>query len=503
MSSEILMVVDSVARQKGVDKDIIFSAMEAALATVTKKKYGQEKAIRVDIDKNTGDFRSVRYWTVVPDDAELEDPEQEIHLSEARKTDPEVEVGGTIEEELPPIEFGRIAAQTAKQVILQKVREAERDMVVEEYQDREGELITGVIKRLERGNAIIDLNRTEALLPRSEQIPRENLRAGDRIRAYLYDVRRTQSGPQVFLSRTHPQLIVRLFELEVPEIAEGIIQIRGAARDPGSRAKIAVSTSDDRIDPVGACVGLRGSRVQKVVDELAGERVDIIQYTADPATFVCNALSPAEISRVVVDEELNTIDVVVDEDQLSLAIGRGGQNVRLASQLTGWEIDILTEEEEHEKRAKEFEASQKLFMEYLGTDEEVAGILADEGFTSLEEIAYVPKSELVSIEEFDDEVAEQLRSQARDALLNKAIAEEERLENEMDPSLMAVEGMDEATARRLVSGGIKSQEDLADSAVDELLDIQGISQSQAQRLIMAARKPWFESDEEPSGQAEG
>ncbi|MFB6261206.1 MAG: transcription termination factor NusA, partial [Thiohalorhabdaceae bacterium] len=366
MSSEILMVVDSVARQKGVDKDIIFSAMEAALATVTKKKYGQEKAIRVDINKDTGDFRTVRYWTVVPDDAELEDPEQEMHLSEARKMDPEVEVGGVVEQELEPIEFGRIAAQTAKQVILQKVREAERDMVVEEYKEREGELITGVIKRVERGNAIIDLNRTEALLPRSEQIPRENLRPGDRVRAYLYDVRRTQSGPQVFLSRTHPQLIVRLFELEVPEINEGIIQIRGAARDPGSRAKIAVSTSDERIDPVGACVGLRGSRVQKVVDDLAGERVDIIQYTGDAATFVCNALSPAEISRVVVDEELNTIDVVVDEDQLSLAIGRGGQNVRLASQLTGWEIDILTEEEEHQKRAQEFEASQKLFMDYLG-----------------------------------------------------------------------------------------------------------------------------------------
>ncbi|KPV40386.1 transcription elongation factor NusA [Thiohalorhabdus denitrificans] len=502
MSSEILMVVDSVARQKGVDKDIIFQAMEAALTTVSKKKYGQDKAIRVEIDKDTGDFRSIRYWTVVPDDAELEEPEQEMHLSEARERDPEVEVGGTVEEDLPPIEFGRIAAQTAKQVILQKVREAERDMVVEEYEDRVGELITGVIKRMERGNAIIDLNRTEAILPRNEQIPRENLRAGDRVRAYLYDVRRTQSGPQVFLSRTHPQLIVRLFELEVPEIAEGIIQIRGAARDPGSRAKIAVSTSDDRIDPVGACVGLRGSRVQKVVDELAGERVDIIQHTGDPATFVCNALSPAEISRVVVDEELHTIDVVVNEDQLSLAIGRGGQNVRLASQLTGWEIDILTEEEEREKRNKEFEVYQKLFMEQLEADEEVAGILAEEGFSSLEEIAYVPLSELASVEEFDEEVAQELRTRARDALLNKAIAEEERLESEMDPSLMEVEGMDEATARRLVSGGVKSQEDLADSAVDELLDIDGITEQQAHDLIMAARRPWFEGGEQASGQAE-
>ena len=503
MSSEILMVVDSVARQKGVEKDVIFKAMEAALTTVSKKKYGQEKAIRVDIDKNTGDFRSIRYWTVVPDEAELENPDQEMHLSKARGMDPEVEVGGTVEEELPPFEFGRIAAQTAKQVILQKVREAERDMVVEEYQDRIGELITGVIKRMERGSAVIDLNRTEAVLPKNEQIPRENLRPGDRIRAYLYDVRRTQSGPQVFLSRTHPQLLVRLFELEVPEIAEGIIQLRGAARDPGSRAKIAVSTSDDRIDPVGACVGLRGSRVQKVVDELGGERVDIIQYTGDPATFVCNALSPAEISRVVVDEELHSIDVVVEEDQLSLAIGRGGQNVRLASQLTGWEIDILTEGEEREKRTKELEASQKLFMDKLGADEDVASILAEEGFTGLEEIAYVPLSELTTIEEFDEEIAKELRNRARDALLDKAIAEEERLEAEMDPSLMEVEGMDEAVARRLVGGGIKSQEDLADSAVDELLEIEGITEEQAQELIMAARKPWFESDQEASGQAGG
>jgi len=503
MSSEILMVVDSVARQKGVDKDIIFQAMEAALTTVSKKKYGHEKAIRVDIDKETGDFRSIRYWTVVADDAELEEPDQEMHLSQAREMDPNVEVGGTVEEELPPIEFGRIAAQTAKQVILQKVREAERDMIVEEYQDREGELITGVIKRMERGNAIIDLNRTEAVLPRNEQIPRENLRPGDRIRAYLYDVRRTQSGPQVFLSRTHPQLIVRLFELEVPEIAEGIIQIRGASRDPGSRAKIAVSTSDDRIDPVGACVGLRGSRVQKVVDELAGERVDIIQHTGDAATFVCNALSPAEISRVVVDEELHAIDVVVNEDQLSLAIGRGGQNVRLASQLTGWEIDILTEDEEQEKRAKEFETYQKLFMEQLDTDEDVAGILAEEGFTSLEEVAYVPLSEFTSIEEFDEEIAQELRTRARDALLNKAIAAEERLESEMDPSLMEVEGMDENTARLLVSGGIKSQEDLADSAVGELIEIEGIGEKQAEELIMAARKPWFEDDQEASDQPEG
>ncbi len=502
MNNEILMVVDSVARQKGVNKDIIFQAMEAALATVTKKKYGQEKAVRVDINKETGDFRTVRYWTVVADDAERKVPEQEMPLSEARKRKPEAEVGDTVEEELPPVEFGRIAAQTAKQVILQKVREAERDMVVEEYQDRVGELITGVIKRIERGNAIIELSRTEAILPRSEQIPRENLRAGDRIRAYLYEVRRTQSGPQVFLSRTHSQLIVRLFELEVPEIAEGIIQIRGAARDPGSRAKIAVSTADDRIDPVGACVGLRGARVQKVVDELAGERVDIIQYTSDAATFVCNALSPAEINRVVVDEELNTIDVVVKEDQLSLAIGRGGQNVRLASQLTGWEINILTEQEESEKRAHEFETHQKLFMDKLDSDEEVAGILAEEGFSSLEEIAYVPLTELASIEEFDEEIAQQLRNRARDALLNQAIAEEERLETEMDPSLLEVEGMDERLARKLVSGGITSQEELAGLAVDELLEITGIPEDQAERLIMAARKPWFEGDQAASGQTE-
>jgi N utilization substance protein A len=495
------MVVDSVARQKGVEKDIIFQAMEAALATVSKKNYGQDLAIRVEINRETGDFRTIRYWEVVDDDAEITEPEQQLTLSEAREKDPEAEVGGTVEEELPAIDFGRIAAQTAKQVILQKVREAERDIVVEEYADRVGEMITGVIKRMERGNAVIDLNRTEAVLPRNEQIPRENLRPGDRIRAYLYDVRRTQSGPQVFLSRTHPNLIVRLFELEVPEIAEGIIQIRSASRDPGSRAKIAVTTSDDRIDPVGACVGLRGSRVQKVVDELSGERVDIIEWTEDAATFVCNALSPAEINRVVVDEELHAMDVVVEEDQLSLAIGRNGQNVRLASQLTGWEIDILTEAEEGEKRSREFETYQQLFMDKLGTDEEVAGILADEGFTSLEEVAYVPLSELASIEEFDEEIAQQMRDQARDALLNEAIAQEERLEQEMDPSLMGVEGMDEATARLLVSHGIKTGEDLAYSDIDELLEVEGMSEEAAEQLIMAARKPWFEEAE--GGAAEG
>ncbi len=504
MSNEILTVVDSVARQKGVDKDIIFQAMEAALSTVSKKTYGHNKSLRAELDRNTGEFRIIQYWDVVDDTQEIQDREREIPLSEAREQDPSVEVGDVLEQELPPIEFGRIAAQTAKQVILQKVREAERDMIVSEYQQRLGGLITGVIKRIERGNAIIDLNRTEAILPKSEQIPRENLRAGDRVRAYLYDVRRTQSGPQVFLSRTHPQLIVRLFELEVPEISDGIIQVRGAARDPGSRAKIAVSTGDPRIDPVGACVGLRGSRVQKVVDELSGERVDLIEWTEDPATFVCNALSPAAISRVVVDEDLHTIDVVVAEDQLSLAIGRGGQNVRLASQLTGWEINILTEEEERDKRASEFEVSKQLFMEHLDADEEVAAILAEEGFSSLEEIAYVPLSELASIQEFDEELAQELRTRARDTLLNQAIAEEERVEAEMDPSLQNVEGMDDATARLLVTHGVTSADKLAEAAVDELMEIKGISEEKAKNLIMAARKPWFEehSDNTSSGEEE-
>jgi len=489
MANEILLMADVLSREKGVEKDVIFEAIEAALATATRKRHREDIDARVSIHRDTGNYDAFRRWEVIPDDEELEFPGRQIRLSQARLEHADIQAGEFIEEPLEPVEFGRIAAQAAKQVIMQKVREAERERIVAEYAPRQGEMISGVVKRMERGDAIIDLGGAEATLPRSAMIPREGLRSGDRIRAILKEVRAAPRGPQLFLDRVAPELLIYLFELEVPEAGENIIEILNAARDPGLRAKIAVKSNDPRIDPVGACVGIRGSRVQSVSNEIAGERVDIIKWSEDPAQFVINALAPAEVESIVVDEDLKSLDVVVDESQLSQAIGRGGQNVRLASELTGWEINILTDQEANKESAQ----YRNMMMEKLDVDEDVAGILVQEGFTTLDEVAYVPRQELLDIEEFDENLVDELRRRAEDALLTSAIAEEEALKlAEPAEDLLNLEGMDELTARRLASQGVKTQEDLADCSVDELLEISGMEQEKAETLIMTARAPWFE-----------
>lgn len=496
MANEILMVVDAVSREKNVEREIIFQALEAALATATRKKHKDDIDARVSIHRKTGAYDTFRRWLIVADDAVMEFPEREIRLMDALDVNPDSQVGGFIEEPLEPVEFGRIAAQAAKQVIVQKVREAEREQIVAQYKPREGDLITGVVKRLERGDAVLELGAAEASLPKSAMIPRESLRPGDRIRALLEDVHSTPRGPQLFLSRVAPQLLIELFKLEVPEAGDGLIEIHGAARDPGLRAKIAVHSKDPRIDPIGACVGMRGSRVQSVSNELAGERVDIIHWSPDPAQYVINALAPAEVVSIVVDEELHSMDVIVEETQLSQAIGRGGQNVRLASELTGWELNIMTEQSASEKGATEAAGAIQLFMEQLGVDEDVARVLVQEGFTTLDEVAYVPKQEMANIEEFDDEIVEELRNRARDILLTKAIAMEEKIDMaEPSEDLLAMEGMDEHTARLLASHGVKTREDLADQAVDDLLEIEGLDEERAKQLIMTARAPWFAKQE--------
>ena len=496
MANEILMVVESVSREKNVEREIIFQALEAALATATRKKHKDDIDARVAIHRKTGAYDTFRRWLIVADDAVMEFPEREIRLMDALDINPDAQVGGFIEEPLEPVEFGRIAAQAAKQVIVQKVREAEREQIVAQYKPREGDLITGVVKRLERGDAVLELGAAEASLPKVAMIPRESLRPGDRIRALLEDVHSTPRGPQLFLSRISPQLLIELFKLEVPEAGDGLIEIHGAARDPGLRAKIAVHSKDPRIDPIGACVGMRGSRVQSVSNELAGERVDIIHWSPDPAQYVINALAPAEVVSIVVDEELHSMDVIVEETQLSQAIGRGGQNVRLASELTGWELNIMTEQSASEKGATEAAGAVQLFMEQLGVDEDVARVLVQEGFTTLDEVAYVPKQEMANIEEFDDDIVEELRNRARDILLTKAIAMEEKIDMaEPSEDLLAMEGMDEHTARLLASHGVKTREDLADQAVDDLLEIEGLDEERAKQLIMTARAPWFAKQE--------
>ncbi|OGI43655.1 MAG: transcription termination/antitermination protein NusA [Candidatus Muproteobacteria bacterium RIFCSPHIGHO2_01_FULL_65_16] len=497
MGSEILMVVDAVSREKGVAKEVIFQALEAALATATRKRHKGDIDARVAINRDTGAYDTFRRWEAIPDETEVvEFPDRQIKLSEARARKADIQVGEFIEEPLEPVEFGRIAAQAAKQVIMQKVREAEREQVVKLYEERKGEMVTGVVKRMERGDVIVDLGNAEALLSKTAMIPREGLRPGDRIRALLEDVKSIPRGPQLFLSRTSPKLLAELFKLEVPEAGEGLIVIHGAARDPGLRAKIAVSSTDPRIDPIGACVGMRGSRVQSVSNELAGERVDIIQWSDNPAQFVINALAPAEVRSIVVDEELHSMDVMVDEKQLSQSIGRGGQNVRLAGELTGWELNIMTEEAATEKGAQEASKATMLFMESLAVDENVATVLVQEGFSSLEEIAYVPKQELLAVEEFDEGLVEELRNRARDALLTRAIAQEEKI-NLAEPAkdLLEMAGMDETTARMLASHGIKSMEELAEQAVDDLLGFEGMTEERARELIMTARAPWFENRE--------
>ena len=504
-SKEILMVVDAVSNEKGIDKEIIFEAIEIALATATRKRQLGDVDARVAIDRESGEYETFRRWQVIDEslaveaDEDDEDvltfefPERQYTLAAARELEPDLNHGDYIEEPMESVDFGRIGAQTAKQVIVQKVREAERDMVVEAYKDRVGELVTGIVKRVERGNVYLDLGgNAEAIVLREEMIPREAVRPGDRLRGYLREVSAEQRGPQLFVTRVAPEFLLELFKLEVPEVGQDLIDILAAARDPGLRAKIAVKSNDPRIDPVGACVGMRGSRVQTVSTELSGERVDIILWDDNPAQFVINAMSPAEVASIVVDEDSHTMDIAVVEDQLSQAIGRGGQNIRLASQLTGWTLNVMDEVQAEEKGEAEAHELQKLFTEQLDVDEEIAAILVQEGFSSIEEVVYVPNSELLAIEEFDEDIVEELRGRARDVLLTQAIMKEEKIgDAEPAEDLLTMEGMDKDLAYELAGRGVVTMEDLAEQAVDELLDIDGMERERAGALIMTARAPWF------------
>lgn len=497
MNKEILMVVEVVSNEKGVSKEIIFGAIEAALASATKKRNREDVEVRVAIDTKTGDYETFRRWEVVDDGVEqLEFPTRQIRLEDAKKLNPEIKVGEFIEESMESVEFGRIAAQAAKQVIVQKVREAERNKVLETYKDRVGQMVSGVVKRLERGSVIVDLgNNAEALISREHLIPREAIRPNDRLRAYLQEVRPEIRGPQLFLSRTAPELLIELFKIEVPEINEGMIEIINGARDSGSRAKIAVRTRDPRIDPIGACVGMRGSRVQAVSNELGGERIDIILWDENPAQFVINAMAPAEIASILVDEDSHSMDVAVAEENLSQAIGRGGQNVKLASELTGWELNIMSVAQAEEKTENEAQSLLKIFMDQLDVDEEIANILVQEGFSSIDEVAYVPENEIREIEEFDEDLVNELRNRARDVLLTRAIVNEEKLSDAKPAAdLLNMEGMDEALAYELAARGVITMEDLAEQSVDDLLVIEDLDTERAGKLIMTARIPWFEKD---------
>lgn len=489
MSREILLLVDALAREKNVDKETVFGALELALASATKKRFREETDVRVEIDRTSGDYSAFRRWQIVPEE-EFTDSGIHMLLDEVIGENPEAKIGDFVEEPLEAEEFGRIGAQTAKQVILQKIRDAEREQILNDFLERKEHLVTGTIKRMERGSAIIESGRLEAVLPRDQMIPKENLRIGDRVRAFLLKIDRGARGPQLILSRIAPDFLVKLFELEVPEIEEGLLEIKAAARDPGSRAKIAVKSNDQRIDPIGTCVGMRGSRVQAVTQELAGERVDIVLWSQDPAQFVINALMPAEVSSIVVDEDSHSMDIVVDEDNLAQAIGRNGQNVRLASELSGWELNIMTETESNEKQQTEMESVKSLFIQKLDVDEEVAEILVQEGFNTLEEVAYVPINEMNEIDAFDEDTVNELRSRARNALLNQAIASEEQVEN-VAQDLLTLEGMDDQTARVLAAKGVHTQDDLADLAVDDLVELTGMDAERAKTLIMTARAPWF------------
>jgi transcription termination/antitermination protein NusA len=499
MNKEILMVVDVVSNEKGVGKDIIFEAIEAALAMATKKRHREDIEVRVSIDRETGDYETFRQWEAMPDSEEvLEFPTRQLYLADAIEQVTDIEEGGFIEELMPSVEFGRIAAQTAKQVIVQKVREAERNQVIEAYQDRVGEMVSGVVKRVERGSVILDLgNNAEAFIPREDMIPREAVRAGDRLRAYLKEVRAEARGPQLFLSRTAPELLIELFKIEVPEINEGMIELISGARDPGSRAKIAVRAHDQRIDPIGACVGMRGSRVQAVSNELGGERVDIILWDENPAQFVINSMAPAEVVSIMVDEDSHSMDVAVEEENLSQAIGRGGQNVKLASELTQWTLNVMSVEQSDEKNEAEAQTLQAQLKEELDIDEEMASILVQEGFSSVEEVAYVPESEMLEIEEFDEVLVKELRERARDVMLTRAIASEEKLaDSKPADDLLNMEGMNKGLAYELAGMGIITMEDLADQSVDELLEIEGMESEEAGVLIMTARAPWFEGEDD-------
>ena len=492
---ELLQVADAVARDKNIDREIVVHAMEQAIQTASRRKYGQELEIRAEIDRATGEIRLARIRKVVED---VEDGATEISIDMAIEIDPTLVVGGELAEPLPPIDLGRVAAQAAKQVIVQRVREAERARQYEEYKDRSGEIVNGVVKRTEYGNVIVDLGRGEAVLRRDEALPRETFRNGDRVRALIYEVREENRGPQIFLSRTRSELMAQLFKQEVPEIYDGIIEIKAVARDPGSRAKIAVLSNDSSIDPVGACVGMRGSRVQAVVNELQGEKIDIIQWNPDPATFIVNALAPAEVTKVVLDEEQRRIEVVVPDDQLSLAIGRRGQNVRLASNLTSWEIDIVTERQESERRVEEFRSSSQTFIDHLNVDDVIAHLLVTEGFSDVESVAFMPMEELAEIEGFDEALAGELRQRAQTYLVDRdAQLTEERRELGVSDEIVAIEGVSAGMAVLLGKADIKSLNDLADLASDELREIvgeNGLSLDEANIIIMAAREHWFDAD---------
>src|SRR6201747_748209 len=491
MSREVLMLADALAREKNVNKDVVYAALEAALASATKKLFEEDVDIRVAIDRESGEHETFRRWKVVPDEAGLQEPDQEILLFEAKEVDPQIEVGGFIEEPIASIEFGRIGAQAAKQVILQRVRDAEREQILNDFLERGENIMTGTVKRLDKGNFIVESGRVEALLRRDQLIPKENLRVGDRVRAYIAKVDRTARGPQIELSRTAPEFLMKLFEMEVPEIEQGLLEIKAAARDPGVRAKIGVIAYDKRIDPIGTCVGIRGWRGQAVRNELGGENVDIVLWSEDPAQFVIGALAPAAVQSIVVDEEKHSMDVVVDENELAVAIGRSGQNVRLASELTGWQINIMTPDESALKQNEERGTLRGLFMARLDVDEEVADILIDEGFTSLEEIAYVPLNEMLEIDAFDEDTVHELRNRARDALLTMAIANEEKAEN-IALDLKSLDGMSDELLAKLAENAITTRDELAELAVDELVELTGVGEEDAKTLIMGARAHWFQ-----------
>jgi N utilization substance protein A len=496
MSKEILMVVSSVSNEKGVSQDILFEALELALATATKKRYNDDVELRVAIDQESGEYDTFRRWLVIEDDEEMEFPSAQITVSAAQLDQPELQAGDFVEEQVESVEFGRIAAATAKQVIVQKVREAERAQIVDAYRSRVGELVNGQVKKVNRDAVIVDLgNNAEALLSRDEWIPRETFRIGDRLRALLKEVRPEVRGPQLALSRTAPEMLVELFKIEVPEIADGIIEILASARDPGSRAKFAVNSNDGRIDPIGACVGMRGSRVQAVSGELCNERIDIVDWDDNVAQLAINAMSPAEVVSIVVDEESGSMDIAVSEDNLAQAIGRGGQNVKLASELTGWILNIMTEAEASDKHEEEAGSIIENFMSQLDVDEDVAVVLVEEGFTTLEEVAYVPVEEMVAIEGFDEEIVEELRKRAKSTLTTQELANEEKLEDaEPAQDLLEMEGMDTRLAFQLAKIGVVTMEDLAEQAVDDLSEIDDLDEERAGQLIMIARAPWFEED---------
>ena len=493
MSREILLLVDALAREKNVPRDVVFDALEGALASAMKKRFKEDADIRVSVDRTSGDHEGYRRWLVVPDEAGLQEPDQQEMLSDAQEVVADIEVGEYIEEALEPLEFGRIGAQAAKQAILQRIRDAEREQILDDFLDRGETIISGSIKRMDKGDLIVETGKIEARMPRSEMIPKENLRVGDRVRAWVLKVDRTARGQQVILSRSAPDFIRQLFENEVPEIEQGLLEIKGAARDPGVRAKIAVVAYDKRIDPIGTCVGMRGSRVTAVRNELGGEQVDIVLWSEDPAEFVIGALAPANVESIVVDEDRHAMDVVVDEENLPKAIGSKGQNVRLASELTGWQINIMTPEESQNRQEQERAQLRSTFMSRLDVDEEVADILIDEGFTGLEEIAYVPMQELLEIESFDEDTIQALRTRARNALLTEAIAKEERVETAQD--LVTLEGMSPELLSKLAAGGVNTRDELAELATDELVEMAGLDESVASQLIMAARAHWF--DEQP------